>query len=86
VGAALNPKETPEVSDHFSGPRALAGPAADITDLWVFPSPERPGRLVLAAGLQPAAMPDAHFSDAILTRFRLRPLAIVRRDRDVHRR
>ena len=65
------------MSDHFSGPRAIAGPAADITDLWVFPSPERPGRLVLAVGLQPAAMPDAHFSDAILTRFRLRPLAIA---------
>lgn len=31
------------MSDHFSGPGALAGPAADITDFYVFPSFERPG-------------------------------------------
>ena len=33
------------MSDHFSGPRAIAGPAGDITDLYAFPSPERPGHL-----------------------------------------
>jgi hypothetical protein len=64
------------MSDHFSGPRAIAGPAADVTDLWVFPSPERPGHLVLVAGLQPAARPGAQFSDAVLCRFRLRPVEI----------
>ena len=35
------------MSDHFSGPRALAGPAGDICDVYAFPSPERPGHLVL---------------------------------------
>jgi Domain of unknown function (DUF4331) len=65
------------MSDHFSGPRAMAGPAADITDMWAFPSPERPGHLVLAVGMQPAAMPGAHFSDEVLTRIRLRPLEIA---------
>ena len=30
------------VSDHISGPRALAEPIADITDVYAFPSPERP--------------------------------------------
>ena len=35
------------MTDHFSGPRAIAGPAADICDLYAFPSPERPGHLVL---------------------------------------
>ena len=64
------------MSDHFSGPRALAGPAADITDLWAFPSPQRPDHLVLAMGVQPAAMPGARFSEAITCRFRLRPLTI----------
>src|SRR6185295_200466 len=64
------------MSDHFSGPRALAGPSADITDLWAFPSPQRPDHLVLAMGVQPAAMPGARFSEAITCRFRLRPLTI----------
>ena len=62
------------MSDHFSGPRAIAGPAGDITDLWAFPSPERPGHLVLVAGVMPAAQPGAAFSEAIICRFRLRPL------------
>ena len=35
------------VSDHISGPRALADPIADITDVYAFPSPERSGHLVL---------------------------------------
>ena len=65
------------MSDHFSGPRAIAGPAGDITDLWAFPSPERTGHLVLAMGVMPAAKLDAHFSDAIIHRYRLRPLSVV---------
>ena len=31
------------MSDHISGPRALADPIADITDVYAFPSPEAPG-------------------------------------------
>ena len=27
------------MADHFSGPRALADPASDITDVFAFPSP-----------------------------------------------
>ena len=64
------------MSDHFSGPRALAGPAGDISDVFAFPSPERPGHLVLAMTVLPLAGPDAFFSDAIICRFRLRPLTI----------
>jgi hypothetical protein len=64
------------MSDHFSGPRALAGPAGDISDIFAFPSPERPGHLVLAMTVLPLAEPDAFFSDAIVCRFRLRPLTI----------
>ena len=64
------------MSDHFSGPRALAGPAGDICDVYAFPSPERPGHLVLAMTVQPLATPDSSFSDAIVCRFRLRPLEI----------
>jgi hypothetical protein len=64
------------MSDHFSGPRALAGPAGDICDVYAFPSPERPGHLVLVMNVRPLAGPDSAFSDAIVCRFRLRPLEI----------
>src|SRR5689334_25318099 len=64
------------VSDHFSGPRAIAGPAGDITDVYAFPSPERPGHLVLVMNVLPLATADSAFSDAIDCRFRLRPVSI----------
>ena len=62
------------MSDHISGPRALAEPIADITDLYAFPSPERPGRLVLVMNTLPFAQPSDAFSDGLIYRFRLRPL------------
>jgi hypothetical protein len=63
------------VSDHLSGPRALAVPVADITDVYAFPSPERPGRLVLVMNTLPFAEPSARFSDGLIYRFRVRPVA-----------
>jgi Domain of unknown function (DUF4331) len=62
------------LSDHISGPRALAEPIADITDVHAFPSPERPGHLVLAVNTLPFAPPDARLSDGLIYRFRVRPL------------
>jgi hypothetical protein len=62
------------MADHFSGPRALSDPAADITDVYAFPSPERPGHLVLALNVFPTAAPTALFSDAVTYRFRVRPV------------
>ena len=64
------------MSVHGSGPRALADPVADISDLYAFPSPERPGNLVLALNVFPFAKPTALFSDAVDYRFRLRPVQI----------
>jgi hypothetical protein len=63
------------MSDHISGPRALADPIADITDVFAFPSPERPGYLVLVVNTLPMARPSAVFSEGLLYRFRLRPLS-----------
>ena len=60
--------------DHISGPRAVADPIADITDVYAFPSPDRPGQLVLVLNTLPFAPPTARFSDALLYRFRLRAL------------
>jgi hypothetical protein len=65
------------MSHHISGPRALAVPAADITDLYAFPSPERPGHLALVLNVLPFASPSACFSDALTYRFRVRPLAVA---------
>ena len=62
------------MSDHISGPRALADPIADITDVYAFPSPEQADRLVLVLNTLPMAQPSAAFSDGLLYRFRLRPL------------
>jgi hypothetical protein len=60
------------MSDHISGPRALADPIADITDVYAFPSPETPGRLVLVVNTLPMAKPSDLFSAGLLYRFRLR--------------
>lgn len=63
------------MSDHISGPRALADPIADITDFYAFPSPDSPGRLVLVMNTLPMARPTELFSAGLLYRFRLRPLS-----------
>jgi len=68
------------MSDHISGPRALAEPIADITDVYAFPSPERPGHLVLVMNTLPFAPASALLSDGLVYRFRLRPLSAGRRD------
>jgi hypothetical protein len=65
------------MSDHISGPRALSDPIADITDVYAFPSPERPGCLVLVQNTLPFAAADARFSDGLIYRFRLRPVTVV---------
>jgi Domain of unknown function (DUF4331) len=71
----ISPKEL-IVSDHFSGPRAIAGPAADICDFYAFPSPNRPGNLTLVMTVRPMATAESFFSEAIEYRFRLRPLTV----------
>jgi hypothetical protein len=61
------------MADHFSGPRAIARPARDITDLYVFKSPEQSAHLVLVMDV----CPSAFFSDAITCCFLLRPISIA---------
>lgn len=62
------------MSDHFSGPAVIGDPAVDITDFFAFPSPERPGYLVLIMNVFPMATSRSRFSDVVSHRFRLRPL------------
>ena len=68
------------MSDHISGPRALAEPVADITDAYAFPSPEGSGRLVLVMNTLPFAGPAARFSDGLVYRFRVRRVAAAAGD------
>ncbi|MEH2543626.1 hypothetical protein V1283_000271 [Bradyrhizobium sp. AZCC 2262] len=53
------------MSDHVDGPRSIGDPAADITDLFAFTSPENPARTVLAMDVFPSAGEDAIFSNII---------------------
>jgi len=76
VSPIIGSKDCPTMSDHFSGPRALSDPAADITDVYAFPAPDSPNHLVLVLDLFGKAGPSAVFSDAVIYRFRIRPLEI----------
>jgi hypothetical protein len=53
------------MSDHVDGPRSIGDPAADLTDLFAFTSPENPARIVLAMDVFPSAGEDAMFSNII---------------------
>ena len=66
------------MADHGAGPRATANPEIDISDLCAFPSPERPGNLVVVLNVCPFR-PSAStlFSDAIHYRMRLRSVRVA---------
>jgi hypothetical protein len=64
------------MTDHNSSPRAIADPAIDIADNYVFPSPTRPGKAVLVMTVFPNARLGAMFSDAVDYRFRVRPVTV----------
>src|SRR5262249_28345798 len=49
----------------IDGPRQVGDPAADLSDLFAFISPENPGRTVLAACVFPSAGTTAMFSNAV---------------------
>src|SRR5215467_4012870 len=53
------------MSDHVDGPRSISEPAADLTDLFAFMSPENPAYTVLAACVFPSAGEEAMFSNII---------------------
>jgi len=53
------------MSDHVDGPRSIGDPAADLSDLFAFTSPENAGRTVLVANVFPSAGASAVFSNAV---------------------
>lgn len=65
------------MSHHNSGPRAHQLPEADITDMYAFTVPQSLGRLGLVLNLVPWTPPDGRFSDALIYRFRIRPITVA---------
>jgi len=65
------------MSDHVDGPRQIGDPAADLTDLFAFTSPENPARTVLAANVFPSAGAEAVFSNAIDYAIVVRQVAVA---------
>src|ERR1700678_2887970 len=65
------------MGDHFSSPRVFDDPAADIADVYVFPSPDRPGHVVLVLTVFPSATVTSLFSDALTYRLRIRPVTVA---------
>jgi hypothetical protein len=65
------------MSDHVDGPRSIGEPAADITDLFAFTSPEDPTRTVLAMCVFPSAGENAVFSNAIDHAIAVRRVAVA---------
>jgi hypothetical protein len=65
------------MSDHVDGPRSIGEPAADLTDLFAFTSPENPGRTVLALCVFPSAGEDAIFSNVIDHSIALRRVTVA---------
>jgi len=53
------------MSDHVDGPRSIGEPAADVTDLFAFTSPEDASRFVLGMCVFPSAGQSAVFSNVI---------------------
>jgi hypothetical protein len=70
--AALAVLSSVRASDHLDGPRSVADPQADITDVFAFTSPEAPGHVVLAMGVTPYAPASAEFSTQVDYVFRVR--------------
>ena len=53
------------MSDHVDGPRSIGDPAADLSDLFAFTSPENAARTVLALCVFPFAGASAMFSNVV---------------------
>ena len=65
------------MSDHVDGPRSIGEPAADVTDLFAFTSPENAARTILAMCVFPSAGEDAIFSNVIDHTIAVRRVAVA---------
>lgn len=65
------------MSDHIDGPRQMADPAGDLSDLFAFTSPENAGHTVLALCVFPSAGASAVFSNVVNHSFVLRRATVA---------
>src|SRR5687768_7605681 len=73
VGIVSTVSVTAFASDHADSPNGSTDPTADVTDIWAFASPEKPGHLVVVMNTTVAAFANTRFSDAVTYSIRLRP-------------
>ena len=59
-------------ADHVDGPVTIEHPVADISDLFAFPSPNKPGHLVIAMDVYPFVPSKGHFSDKVTYSFAIK--------------
>ncbi|MCI5166245.1 MAG: DUF4331 domain-containing protein [Candidatus Electrothrix sp. GM3_4] len=59
-------------SDHIDGEITINNQVADITDLFVFPSPKKLGHLVMIMNSYPFVKGNGHFSDRLSYNFNIR--------------
>ncbi len=64
-------------SDHIDGPVTTSHRVADLTDLFVFPTPGRPGSLTIILDAYPLVPGDGHFSDQVNYTILVRRVSIV---------
>ncbi|NQZ06932.1 MAG: DUF4331 family protein [Algicola sp.] len=64
-------------SDHIDGPVTTEHAASDITDLFAFPTPAKPGYLTVIFNTYPIVPSDGHFADKIKYNIILRQAAIA---------
>ncbi len=65
------------MSDHIDGPRQIGDPSVDLTDLFVFTSPQDRGRTVLVIDAFPSAGASALFSNAAFYAVVLRRATVI---------
>ena len=71
---ALGISSTGQASDHFDGITTSIDRAADLSDLFVFTSPEDASKLVLILNVHPLAGRSTKFSNSVDYKFRVRPI------------
>lgn len=73
VAMGASPRAS-DASDHIDGVKTTIDNAADLTDLFVFPSPQDPNKLVMIMNTHTLAFSGSRFSNAVDYKIRIRPI------------
>ncbi len=65
-----------QASDHIDGPVTMQHRVADLSDLYTFPTPNKPGYLTIILNTYPIVPKAGHFSEKVSYNFYLRKLSI----------